>query len=95
MSSLMRLCDFPASGGRTAFVKAFDFEGAEGRGELHWTADRTEAMRFDGAGAALEFWKTQSVTVPLRPDGKPNRPLTAFTIEIVPADAPADAAGAV
>jgi hypothetical protein len=45
--------------------------------------DPGKAKRFLSFAEAAEFWKTQSKTVPYRPDGKPNRPLTAFTVEIV------------
>lgn len=47
-----------------------------------WTPDLAEAMRFADAGAALLTWRTQSTVRPLRPDGKPNRPLSAYTIEV-------------
>lgn len=43
-----------------------------------------DARRFDTIGALFECWKEQSIKVPLRPDGKPNRPLTAYTITPVP-----------
>lgn len=42
------------------------------------------AQRFPDAGAALEYWRTP-VTCPchaIREDGKPNRPLTAYTVTI-------------
>ena len=37
-------------------------------------------------GEALEEWRRASKRWPTRPDGRPNRPLTAFTVEIAPAD---------
>lgn len=40
------------------------------------------AMTFDSFAAALEYWKRQSTVRPLRPDGKPNRPFTAWSVEI-------------
>lgn len=54
----------------------------DGRGHAVWTTDAAKALRFDSAGAALDFWRQQSVAVPRRYDGKANRPLTAFTVEI-------------
>jgi hypothetical protein len=46
-----------------------------------------------GTGAALSvcasakaFWGTQSKALPPRPDGKPNRPLTAITVAFNPAE---------
>lgn len=89
MASLMRLHDFIGSAGAPTYLVRCDFEARRGAGEVFWTTERDEAMRFDSARDALEYWKTQSQTVPFRPDGEPNRPLTAFTIEIVPADEPA------
>lgn len=32
--------------------------------------------------AAMECWKTQSTVQPLRDDGQPNRPLTAYNVVI-------------
>jgi hypothetical protein len=50
-------------------------------GSAVFTDDPDQAMHFDSAVAALELWKTVSKTVPIRPDGKPNRPLAAHTVE--------------
>jgi hypothetical protein len=66
------------------YLSKFDFDAAAGRGRGWWTTRLGNALHFDDPGAAMAFWKTQSRTVPLRDDGKPNRPLTAFTVEIVP-----------
>lgn len=49
---------------------------------LRTTLDINKAKKFADAGDALLYWKMQSPNRPLRPDGKPNRPLTAFTAEI-------------
>jgi hypothetical protein len=42
-------------------------------------------MTFPSKAAALDYYFTTSKTVPRRPDGRPNRPLTAYTIEITEA----------
>jgi hypothetical protein len=55
-----------------------------GRGSVLFTLKPAAAKSFPGPSEALEFWRTQSKTVPMRPDGKPNRPLTAYTVEILP-----------
>jgi hypothetical protein len=34
----------------------------------------------------MKDWKRTSKTHPRRPDGKPNRPMTAFTVEVVNPD---------
>jgi len=41
-------------------------------------------MTFGDARAAFECWQQVLRSRPVRPDGKPNRPLTAFTVAIVP-----------
>lgn len=60
-----------------AMLKAFDPDS----GWTEWTTDPRLARRFNSALDVLELWRTQSRTRPLRPDGKPNRPLTAYTVE--------------
>jgi hypothetical protein len=52
------------------------------------TPDKSAALRFDGVEALHAAW---SASAGLRPDGAPNRPLTAFNIEVQWADE--DAAG--
>jgi len=42
------------------------------------------AKRWPSHRDALEEWRRQSTRWPRRPDGKANRPLTAFTVEIAP-----------
>jgi hypothetical protein len=44
---------------------------------LRVTRDPGEAKRFFSSGLAASFWRQEHG---LRPDGKPNRPLTAFTV---------------
>ena len=48
-----------------------------------WPEDPRRAMKFADSGAAFDGWMTQSVSVPLRADGQPNRPLTAHTVTVV------------
>jgi hypothetical protein len=51
-------------------------------GEIESSTNRSEAMRFESFAAASACWRQQSKRTPLRPDGLPNRPLSAFTVEI-------------
>lgn len=52
------------------------------------TDDIEQARRFGSMVEATEFWRQEGAGV--RPwDGKPNRPLTAFHITILPVDEPA------
>jgi hypothetical protein len=67
------------------WVKSFDVEAFDGRGDVVFTGNPREAMRFADLEAAVSAWKTQSRTRPLRPDGRPNRPLTALSITFDPA----------
>lgn len=63
------------------WLESYDVDAHDGLGAAQLTQDRDKALQFDDAGAALTAWKTQSTVRPLRADGKPNRPLTAFTVE--------------
>lgn len=53
-------------------------------GRVEWTADPAEAMSFRWAALAMTFWRQSSTTVPYRPDGEPNRPLTTITVSVEP-----------
>jgi hypothetical protein len=57
----------------------YDPDGYEGCGDWTHTKDRRRARRFPSAAAVLDYYRQQSTVLPLRPDGKPNRPLTMFT----------------
>jgi hypothetical protein len=68
---------------KTSWLLRFDADAWSGRGVIKRTQDRAEAKRFASFSDVIECWKTQSTVRPLRPDGKPNRPLTAYSIEPV------------
>ena len=53
-----------------------------GKGDDRWTPDLAKAKRFLTFKDAIACWKAQSKFVPKRPDGKPNRPLTAWSVTI-------------
>lgn len=65
------------------YLMDFDVGAHNGRDPIPTTAAIEKAKHFPDASEALGFWRTQSRVRPLRPDGKPNRPLTAYTIEVV------------
>jgi hypothetical protein len=48
------------------------------------TTDPLQAKMYADAKEATAEWRAVSHVRPVRPDGKPNRPLTAFTVEIRP-----------
>lgn len=64
------------------YVKSFSPDGYLGRGLLDTTDKLEEAHRYPSKLDALTAYRSQSTTHPLRLDGKPNRPLTAFHCEI-------------
>ena len=66
------------------YLESFDPDAYGGRGYVTWTPDLSKAMRFTSVVEAFEMRWRQPTVLPLRPDGKPNRPLTAYTTEIIP-----------
>jgi hypothetical protein len=64
------------------WLKDFDADAEDGFGRFEFTTDPDDAKRFEDAAAASEEWRRQSTVRPLRDDGKPNRPLTAYTVII-------------
>lgn len=72
----MHTLDQPIKG---EYLKSFDPEAHDGRGEALFTPNIKEAMVFTDGVVAIQCWQTQSKTRPLRDDGKKNRPLTAFS----------------
>lgn len=61
------------------FVKFYDpFWGTQGR--LITTPDPAQAKVYPDGKAAFEEWRRSRG---VRPDGKPDRPLTAFNVEII------------
>jgi hypothetical protein len=65
------------------YLKAYDPEAFDGRGDAVFTNDVAEAMTFKSMEEALTFAHRTPKARPLRADGRPNRPLTAFTLEVV------------
>lgn len=66
------------------FVQSFDHDAAGGLGSGDFTLNPRRALRFGSRTMALLFWRQQSRKRPLRPDGQPNRPLTASSVTIAP-----------
>lgn len=63
------------------WLKSCDVDARDGRGHVDMTTDVAEAIEFPSFAAAMEYWRRPSAVRPVRPDGRPNRPLTAYTIE--------------
>ena len=62
------------------YLAEYDANGRSGHGRIRWTANRADALKFEDLSQAIACWKQQSTTRPIRPDGEPNRPLTAYSI---------------
>jgi hypothetical protein len=87
------------TGGRTPFddeyIVEYDPErdgtdplGHSMRCHLLTTPDVHEARQFGTPAEAFETWRKVCQRQPERPDGKPNRPLTAFTVTVVKSGRP-------
>lgn len=68
------------------WLATFDIEYAGGVGVFTSTPDPQQAYPFDSLADVVSAWKRVSSTMPVRPDGKPNRPLSALTIspQVIP-----------
>lgn len=62
------------------YVLRYTPDGYQGAGELVTTRNVAEAKRYEHPIDAMRDWKRVSATHPTRLDGKPNRPMTAFTV---------------
>jgi hypothetical protein len=68
-----------------AYLVRYDPEAHDGRGDSEWSPDPAHAQRFADVRAALDTLRAVPRCRPRRPDGKPNRPLMAFTVAVEPA----------
>ena len=76
-----RQCDdLDAPHGSIAYLKSYDVDAYAGIGTAELTWDIDQALLWDSPGELLETWRTRSSVRPTRGDGRPNRPLTSYTI---------------
>lgn len=47
------------------------------------TDDPATARVFPDVMSAIDYWRAVSPIYPVRPDGQPNRPLTAYAMEVI------------
>src|SRR4030095_2352284 len=73
-----------------AWLVEADVEALDGLGRVSLSENVECAKRFSSFVEALAFWKQQSLVRPLRDDGLPNRPLTAFSVSPVRLSTAAD-----
>jgi hypothetical protein len=65
------------------YLKAYDLDVNAPNyptGVAELTPHKHEALSFMTAGDVLATWRAASTAVPTRPDGRPNRPLTVYSI---------------
>jgi hypothetical protein len=62
------------------YLEWSDPDAKGGMGKDQWTDDPAKAKRFPDFAAAMECWKAQSTIRPFRTDGRPNRPMTAYSV---------------
>lgn len=70
----------------TGYVKSYHPDATDGTeyGDLEFTQNPRDALRFTDAVAVLEFLNQTPKAHPVRYDGQPNRPIMAFDIELIP-----------
>ena len=71
---------------RGQYLQSYDPEAYDGRGDWVWTADRAKAHVYPDFLAAFGAWREVPKARPKRPDGRPNRPLTSFSVTFEPAE---------
>lgn len=62
------------------FLQDFDVDAFDGIGGFDGTHDINLAMKFASPHDVMLVWRSQSTVMPIRLDGRDNRPLTALTI---------------
>lgn len=62
--------------------QGFDPDGRPMTAHVVVTDDIEEAMKFESMTEFHMLYRAVDPDNPMRPDGRPNRPLTAFTVEV-------------
>jgi hypothetical protein len=62
------------------YLKSYDPAAMNGFGLAKWTTSPAGALRLPSRAAAFELWRAVPANRPVRGDGQPNRPLTAFSV---------------
>lgn len=65
------------------YVSHYDPDGMLPDDILQSVENVQDAIHYKDFDAAADAWRRVSKKWPVRSDGKPNRPLTAYTVEIV------------
>lgn len=69
--------------GPVGYLKSYDPEAHDGLGQVVLTLELTEAHEFSSVEAALAARYAIPKCRPRREDGRPNRPMLAFSCEIL------------
>jgi hypothetical protein len=72
------------------YLVTYDSEARGGRGEANFTNELGRAKRFTSFQEALEFTRQVPRAQPMRADGKPNRPLSAWDLWFIPVETVGD-----
>ncbi|HEY6415281.1 MAG TPA: hypothetical protein VIX41_03555 [Acidimicrobiales bacterium] len=67
-------------------LRSYDPEAHDGRGWADWTLLESEAITFPTPDEAWRYIMREPTARPRRPDGRPNRPLTAFHLLVEPVE---------
>lgn len=68
---------------KPTYLKSYLPSGNRGDGMIEFTDNPRQAMSFTSARGAMALWSAQSKLRPYGDDGKPNKPLTAYTVEVI------------
>lgn len=80
---LIRIVDvdlFTLSPEARGLLATWDVNGHDGLGSFTITENPWEALGWPSLDIAREAYREQSHVKPMRADGKPNRPMTVFTV---------------
>jgi hypothetical protein len=66
------------------YVMKYDPDFKGGLGFVGTTLDRSEALRFPSHSEAWQCWNSVSKVRPRRDDGRPNKPMTSYTVMVEP-----------
>lgn len=78
----LRVLPDPANPDEGPFVARVDVDARGGRGEVDLTTDPARALTWPSMRDALDAYGQQSTVQPTRPDGRPNKPLTAYSVTV-------------
>lgn len=79
---VIQIAEFNGSEHDGRYVCGYDPDAHQGLGQVWSTPFPQNAIKFASVVDAAQFLRQTSKVKPIRDDGKPNKPLTAFTVSI-------------